>query len=145
MAASSKQGKAAWSHVERNYGSLFSIPGSFFKSFSSLNAADNRASHLCTWTVSHPTDLDVTELIKSISYGGHMAQVQHKLVQGTLLKRKTTLLIPLLSTPQPFTLVLSLLCCTVSLYNRNYVHQIKQEPGFIHWAINYPDGVWNKA
>lgn len=141
MAASSKRGKAACIRVERNYGSLFFLPGSFFIHFSTLNVADNTASHLRTWTISHPSDVDVTELIKPISYGGHMAWVQHKLVQGTLLKRKTALLIPLLSTPEPFTLVLSLLCCTVSLCNRNYVHQIKQEPAFIHPTINYPDRV----
>lgn len=117
----------------------------FFIHFSSLNVADNTASHLCTWTISHPSDMDVTELIKPISYGGHMAWVQHKLVQGTLLKRKTTLLIPLLSTPEPFTLVLTLLCCKISSCNRNYVHQIKQEPAFIHPTIKHPDRVWNKA
>lgn len=141
MAASSKRGKAACFCVERNYGSLFFLPGCFFIHFSTLNVADNTVSHLRTWTISHPSDVDVTELIKLISYGGHMAWVQRKLVQGTLLKKKTALLIRLLSTPEPFTLVLSLLCCTVSLCNRNYVHQIKQEPAFIHPTIKYPDRV----
>lgn len=114
----------------------FSFQTFFFLNYSFLFSTffqESVKSHQqCTFTFSHTDhkslpDVPVTKLIKPVSWGEHMAWVQNKLVQGTLLNRKTHLSLSYFS---PFwSLHLSF------VYTHTHVHTLTPAKLVIHCSL----------